>query len=121
MELHKEKWFKILGILLAICLVYYFIILPQQKFEYQKQQDAAKQQQQKDEEDAIEAENKKNESSRNLCTSLAYDSYLRLVKLNAISFNDYETWTWDSVSSRQYVEGQYKDDKDECYKQYPVE
>ena len=118
----KQNWLKvIIGLFAGFCLLYYFVLLPQQKFEYQKYQDFKKQQQAEQDKRDLEAKQKLNDSSRTFCLSLAQSSYLDRVKLNATSKDDFATWTWNSVSSREYVEGQLKDDKDECYKQYPME
>ncbi len=122
MDWFKHHWYKLLGgIFIAFCLAYYFVILPQQKFEYQKYKDYQQEQEKKNIEKATAEKTKSDASSRTFCLSLASGSYLDRVKLNATSKNDFETWTWDSASARDYVEGKYKQDKDECYKKYPIQ
>lgn len=117
----KENWFKLLiGLFAGFCLLYYFVILPQQKFEYQKYRDWQQQQEKDKEAKDKEAKQELNNSSRIFCLSLAQTSYLDRVKLNATSKDDFATWTWNSVSAREYVENQLKSDKEECYKQNPI-
>lgn len=117
----KQNWFKAgCLVIIGICLAYYFVILPSQKFQYQKQSDEQIAVQKQADEAAKEAKNKQNDSMRSFCLSLAQSSYMDRVKLNATSRDSFATWTWDSNSAREYVEGQLTADKNECYKQYPV-
>lgn len=117
----KENWLKIITVgFIGFCLLYFFVILPNQKFEYQKYKDLQEQQAKDKEVKSEESKQSLNNLLRNSCLSSAQSSYLEHAKLNATSKDDYLTWTWNSISAREYVEGQLQSDKNECYKQYPI-
>ena len=65
---------------------------------------------------SLQAKQTANENKRAECLSSADLSYYNLMKLNS----DSVTGKWNSISSQDYVEGKYKDDKDLCLKEYPI-
>ncbi|MCL4392285.1 hypothetical protein M1413_03050 [Patescibacteria group bacterium] len=101
----ERNWFRlgVLLILIAIgaAIVYYIaIFLP----DRQSQLDQEKK-------DAVIA----NTVSRNKCLANAASDYRDLLKENT-----YSDGTFKSTNAEQYVENKYTDEKDECFKEYPI-
>ena len=118
MKWFAKNWWKIVVLTLGAIIAYSFyfsnVILPTRR-------DAQKRADELQEESDKRAKTATNDSLRGFCLSLAQSTYLDRVKLNATSRDDFDTWTWDSASARDYVEGKLSDDKAECYKKYPIE